>query len=168
MTYPADRALQIAVEMEWLGQTFYESLAKGCGDAAIAALASDLARAEKQHVAVFSRMLDGLPPALRGPKLTEQELFAAAKELRMDIMPGSAAVRDAVLEADLGKALQMAIDMESKAVGYYTGQSFGAKGIDSAALSRIAEEEKKHLKVLQERRMRLISSPGNGAAHGGG
>jgi rubrerythrin len=29
MNYPTDRALQIAVEMERLGQTFYESLARG-------------------------------------------------------------------------------------------------------------------------------------------
>jgi rubrerythrin len=153
MSHPADRALQIAVEMERLGQTFYESLAQGCADPAIAALASGLARAEKQHVAVFARMLEGLPQGLRGPKLTEQELFAAAKELRVNIMPGAAAVRDAVLEADLGKALDMAIDMESKAVDYYTGKSFGAEGIDSAALSRIAEEEKKHLRTLRELRM---------------
>lgn len=154
MTHPADRALQIAVEMERLGQTFYESLAEGCGDAAIAALASSLARAEKQHVEVFTRMLEALPPGLRGPKLTEQELLSAAKELRVDIMPGAATVRDAVLSTDLGKVLDMAIDMESKAVAYYTGKSFGTDGIDSAALSRIASEEKKHLSVLRERRMR--------------
>jgi rubrerythrin len=154
MNYPTDRALQIAVEMERLGQTFYESLAQGCGDAAIAALALGLARDEKLHVAVFAHMLEALPPGLRGPKLTEQELFAAAKELRVNIMPGAATVRNAVLGADIGKALDMAIDMESKAVDYYTGKSFGAEGIDSAALSKIAEEEKKHLSTLQERRLR--------------
>lgn len=154
MTHPTDRALQIAVEMERLGQTFYESLAQGCCDAAIAALASDLAKAEKQHVAIFGRMLEALPPGLRGPKLTEQELFDAVNELRADIMPAPVKVRDAVLESELTKALDLAIDMESKAVAYYTSQSFAAKGIDSAALSRIAEEEKKHLKVLRERRMR--------------
>jgi rubrerythrin len=154
MPHPADRALQIAVELERLGQTFYESLAQGCGDAVIAALASDLARAEKHHVAFFARMLEALPPELRGPKLTEQELFDAVNEARADIIPGPAKVRDAVLETELTKALDLAIDMESKAVAYYTSQSFGAKGIDSAALARIAEEEKKHLKVLQERRMR--------------
>ena len=86
--------------------------------------------------------------------MTEQELYAAAQELRVNIMPDAAAVRDAVLEADIGKALDMAIDMESKAVDYYTGKSFGAEGIDSAVLSKIAEEEKKHLSVLRERRMR--------------
>jgi rubrerythrin len=154
MPHPTDHALQIAIEMERLGQTFYESLAQGCGDAAIAALASGLAKAEKQHVAVFTRMLEALPLELRGPKLTEQELFDAAKELRVNIMPGAAAVRDAVLETELTKALDLAIDMEAKAVAYYTGQSFGVKGIDSAALARIAEEEKKHLSVLRERRMR--------------
>ena len=127
MPHPTDHALQIAIEMERLGQTFYESLAQGC---------------------------EALPPGLRGPKLTEQELFDAAKELRVNIMPGAAAVRDAVLETELTKALDLAIDMEAKAVAYYTGQSFGVKGIDSAALARIAEEEKKHLSVLRERRMR--------------
>jgi rubrerythrin len=154
MAHTADHALQIAVEMERLGQTFYKSLAEGCGDAAIAALALDLARAEKQHVVVFTRMIEALPPGLRGPKLTEQELLATAKELRVDIMPGAAAVRDAVLTADLGKVLDMAIDMESKAVDYYTGKSFSAEGVDSGALSRIANEEKKHLSVLRERRIR--------------
>jgi|WetSurMetagenome_2_1015567.scaffolds.fasta_scaffold00168_18 rubrerythrin len=163
MTHAADRTMQIAVEMEKLGRTFYESLAQGCGDPGIAALARQLARDEKNHVEVFSRMLDALPDAQRGPALTETELFDAAAALRVKIMPGAAAVRDAVIGADIGKVLDMAIDMEAQAAAFYSGEARAAAGMDSAALARIADEEKKHLTILRDHRGRLDSPRPSGA-----
>lgn len=156
MNYEADHALQVAIDMERLGQTFYESLASGCGDAGIAELAISLAKAEENHIATFKRMWNALPPVHRGPPLTEQERFAAAKELRVKIMPDASAVRDVALSADLRKALDMAIEMEVEAVAYYTGLVSGRAGLDSAVLMSIANEEKAHLNVLQLHRKRLF------------
>lgn len=162
MKYEADRALQVAIEMERLGQTFYESLASGCGDAGIAALATRLAKDEERHIAVFTRMWNALPPVHRGPPLTEQERFAAAGELRNKIMPDASAVREVALSPDLRKALDMAIEMEAAAVDYYTGLASGRAGLlDAAVLTGIANEEKAHLTMLQEQRERLFPQTTN-------
>jgi rubrerythrin len=159
--YEADHALQVAIEMERLGQTFYESLASGCGDAGIATLATRLAKDEERHIAVFTSMWNALPPVHRGPMLTEQECFAAAKELRVKIMPDAGMVREVALSADLRKALDMAIGMEVAAVAYYTGLVSGRAGLDGAVLTGIANEEKKHLSMLQENRKRLFPQATN-------
>jgi rubrerythrin len=161
MKYAADHALQVAAEMERLGQTFYESLSAGCGNAGIAALAARLAKDEKQHVAIFKRMRDALPPVHRGPTLTEEELFAAAGELRNTIMPGAQAVRKVVLAADLSKALDMAIKMEAGVVAYYSGLASGIAGLDAVALTKVTDEEKGHLSMLQKQRGRLFPSTPN-------
>jgi rubrerythrin len=53
MSYSADNALQVAIQMERLGQTFYQSLAAGCGNAEIAAIAAKLAGDEQKHLQTF-------------------------------------------------------------------------------------------------------------------
>jgi rubrerythrin len=156
MKYEADRALQVAVEMERLGKTFYESLAAGCGNREIAALAATLAKSEESHVILFKRMREKLPPVHRGPMLTEKELFAASKELRDKIMPDASTVRAAVTSADPSKALDMAIAMEAHAVAYYTNLAAGVEGLDAEVLRNFVKEEKEHLETLRARRQRIF------------
>jgi rubrerythrin len=50
----------------------------------------------------------------------------------------------------------MAIDMELQAVAFYTNKALASSGMDSKALSRIADEEKSHLTRLKEHRNRLF------------
>ena len=161
MQYEADRTLQVAVELERLGKTFYESLAAGCGNKEIAALAVKLAKDEENHVALFKRMREMLPPLHQGPKLTEEELFAASKELRDKIMPDAATVRAAVTAADPTKALDMAIAMEAHAVSYYTNLALSVKGLDAEILRNFVKEEYEHLNTLRARRQRLFSKAAN-------
>jgi rubrerythrin len=156
MKYAADHALQVAIEMERLGKTFYESLAAGCGHAGIEVLATTLAKDEGKHIEIFTRLRDALPPDQRGPKVPEKELFSAAKELSKKIIPSAGEVHDAVLLSSLHKALDMAIEMESDAVAYYSGLASGTAGLDAAVLTSIADEEKSHLRALVERRQRLF------------
>jgi rubrerythrin len=162
MKYAADRALQVAVEMERFGQTFYESLAVGCGNAEIAALAATLAKSEENHAALFKRMRESLPPVHRGPQLTEKEMFEAAKELRNKIMPDAGSVREVVQATDPRKALDMAIKMEANAVAYYSGLASGIAGLDAAVLTKFVNEEKGHLRTLQERYERLFPQASDG------
>ena len=114
--YDVDRALQVAIEMERMGKTLYESLAMGCGDPQIARLATELAKAETSHMEFFKRMRSALRPSERGPQVTEKELYEAARELRGKLMPDVATVRKAVLAADISSALDMAMNMEAAAV----------------------------------------------------
>jgi rubrerythrin len=150
--FNVDRALQVAIEMEEMGKTFYESLAMGCCDSRIAALAVEMAKAETSHIEIFKRMLSELSSAKRGPQLTSIELYEAARELLVGIMPEPSTVRNTVLTSDIKKALDMAIDMESASVTYYTQLSFNTKPEDAKIMTRIIEEENKHLEALRQRR----------------
>ena len=78
MKLTADNLLQVAMEMERTGRTFYESLALERGRGEIAILATLRENAEKEHIETFDRIRDSLPPQQCGPRLTEAELIAAA------------------------------------------------------------------------------------------
>jgi rubrerythrin len=161
MKHEADRALQVAVEMERLGKTFYESLAAGCGNREIAALAATLAKSEESHAALFKRMREKLPPLHQGPKLTDEELFTESKVLRDKIMPNADTVRAAVTAADPRKALDMAIAMEAHAVSYYTKLAVSVGGLDAEVLRNFVKEEYEHLNTLRAKRERLFPKATN-------
>lgn len=155
MKLTANHTLQIAVEMERLGRTFYESLALGCGHTEIAALAASLAKAEEEHIETFVRMRNALPPDQRGPKLADKELFAATEVLHKKIIPGAKAVHKAVQTSDLLKVLDMAIEMETGAVAFYSTLESDVAGLDAAVMTEIVNEEKAHVRMLQEVRRLL-------------
>lgn len=155
MKLTAEDILQIALELERLGLTFYESLSAGCGDAKIAALAAALAKAEREHINTFERMRDALAPHQRGTSLTSKELLTAVNELRKRIMPGAKAVLRVVQAADILKALDMAIEMETEAVAFYAGLTFDLSSLESEVLTDIAKEEEDHLVTLKEVRQLL-------------
>jgi len=155
LKHTADYTLQVAIELEQRGRTFYESLALGCGNSGVAALATSLAKAEDEHIATFKRMRDALPEELRGPRLTDDELLAATEELRYKIMPNARTVLDVFLSSDLRKALDMAIEMEVEAVAFYSGLASGIANLDAAVLKGVANEEMEHLNMLRTMRNRL-------------
>lgn len=154
MKNSADYILQVAIELEHRGRTFYESLSLGCGDPKIAELATLLAKSEEEHITTFKRMRDALPEELRGPRLTEKELFAVSKELRENIMPNARTVSD-VQDSDLLKALDMAIEMETEAVAFYTGLVSNSAKLDANVFRDVTNEETEHLNTLKEVRKSL-------------
>lgn len=50
MSYLADYALQVAIQMEKLGHNFYQSLSAGSGDVQITTIAAKLADDEIKHL----------------------------------------------------------------------------------------------------------------------
>lgn len=150
MNYAADQVLQIGMELEQRGKVFYEALSEGCGDTSIAALARALAKDEVRHIETFRQMREALPPDRRGPPMSVKQLTAAVDDLRRRIIPSSADVCEVALPGDIGKALEMAIQMEATAVAYYSGLASGAAGSDAAVFAAMAEEEKNHLRKLEE------------------
>lgn len=153
MELTADIILQIAIDMEQAGETFYNSLSQGSGHAEISALAASLAKAEREHIVTFKQMRDAILPHQRGQRLTEKELFETSHELRKKVIPDARTVFEAVQSSDLLKTLDMAIEMESQAVAFYISY---ATSLDNAVFTGIITEEKEHLKTLLEVR-RLFS-----------
>lgn len=162
MEWNADHWLQVAMELERQGKTFYQSLAVGCGHRDIAALATSLAETESEHILTFKRMRDALPADRRGPLMNEKELFAAAEELRRKILPNARTVREAVLQADLFKTLDMAIEMESDAVAFYSALAIELDEDKIDVLMAIVAEEREHLDRLQRVRTLLAAGSDNG------
>lgn len=158
MKLTANTVLQIAVEMERMGKTLYESLSLGCGDEQIAALASALAGAEEEHVAVFDKMRKALPERLRRVSLSEEELFAQTDALHRKLLPNPKDILRVVKESDFTKALDMAIDMETRAIAFYSELASDIEGLDQAVLMEIADEEKAHLRMLREARFLLTKA----------
>jgi rubrerythrin len=162
MAISVDRELQVAIQMERLGHTFYESLAEGCAQPGIASVARALAKAELTHLETFEEMRRALPADQRGRKLTEGELFSAAKQLCNTILPAMSEVRRIVLRGNVAEALDMAIKMEAAAVAYYSELASRVTDEDAVVLKRIAGEERKHFKSLEDLRKRYgDATPGH-------
>ncbi|BBA70057.1 ferritin family protein [Geobacter sulfurreducens] len=150
MKLTADVVLQIAMELERRGRIFYESLAIGCGNGRISALAAALAKAELDHLETFTRMRERLPESMRGPNLTDEELMTAADHVRTKVLPRPSVVSETVIASNLSKALDMAIVMEADSVAFYAEAAAGFDGIDADVIAAIVAEEREHLVMLQE------------------
>jgi rubrerythrin len=155
LNHNANYTLQVAIELERRGLTFYDSLALGCGNSEVTALATALARAEEEHIVTFKRMWNALPEELSGPRLTDEELLAATEELRIKIMPNARKVLDLFLNSDLCKALDMAIEMEVEAVAFYSGLASAIANLDATVLKGVVSAEMEHLNMLREMRKRI-------------
>lgn len=149
MSYSADTALQIAMQMEKLGKIFYQALADSSQNAEIAAIAAKLAADERKHLWTLQRMYYSLPIDQCGAKLTEEQLEAAAGKYYSLILPTADEVRQVAQEGDMAKILAMAIQMEADSIAYYSSMA-GTVGSDAAVLKSIVQEEKKHLERLSE------------------
>ncbi len=154
MPHSADYALQIAMQLERLGQMFYHSLAQSCGDEKLAAFAEGLAEEEKKHLWTFEKMYHSLPMESCGPKLTQDQIAATAGKFYKLIMPGKAELQQIALSGDIVKALAMAIQMEADTIAYYSSMTPVFKE-DTAVLKAIIAEEKRHLAKLRSWRENL-------------
>jgi len=144
----ADYALQVAIQMENLGHTFYESLAAGRGDWKISLVAVKLAEDELEHLRIFENMRNALPADQRGPKMTNDQITAAAGKFYKLILPTASEVRRVALGSDRKEVLQMAIKMETDSIAYYKNL-LSAVGKEAAILKKVIDEEKKHILTLR-------------------
>jgi rubrerythrin len=161
MAHSADYTLQIAMQMERLGQTFYESMAAGSGSPQITAVATMLAEQEKKHLWTFERMYHSIPLEQCGPKLTEDQISTTAGKYFKLILPTADEVRKVALSGDTASALQMAIQMETDSIAFYSSLT-PAVTSDVAVLKAIIDEEKKHMTILRGYLDRLGSPPNAG------
>lgn len=151
MGIEADQALLVAIEMERLGTTLYESLAS-CTEPDTAKIARLLANEERRHAASFQRLRDQLPGEKRGPDLSESELSASARKLRNILLPTTDKVRQVALNGSFLEALDMAIEMEHQAVDFYSNVLAKADGDYASVVAEIVSEETRHRGTLEKLR----------------
>jgi rubrerythrin len=154
--YEADHALQVAIQMEHLGKTFYQTLASCSESKQIRQVAASLASAEEKHLELFEQMRQKLPATERGPRMTEEEQYRSAAELRGQILPTVADIRKIAMGTNAVATMDIAIKMERDAVLYYTKMAATVTGSDLTILNKIIDMEHSHVELLQKHRMGLL------------
>ncbi len=153
--FAGDEILQIAMELEETGQVFYEAVAAGCGNEAVARLCRRLAQQEIDHYNTFKRMREELPARSASRPLNWQELGFVQDLVNKRVIPDPAQAVSLAREGSLAKTLELAIRMENDSVKFYTELLGASEGEDAQTLKRIIAEENKHAQDLLAARRSL-------------
>ncbi len=156
-THSADMALQAAIQMEELGQDFYEALASVSTDADQIRICRGLALAESRHRHLFGQLRSELVAQGRTARVADADLAEARRVLKEVVVPD----RDQMLQALSGGGsadlVDCAAEMERNAISYY--RSLAEHMSEKGVVLTILEEELGHLRALEQLGSRLRSEP---------
>ena len=149
----ADKLLQVAMELELTGETFYEIVASACGRdrPAVEQFFRGLAQEEREHYRKFDKMLRDLSEKAGRPAraMSDEQQSSVIRLLSQRVLPDPAAARDKAARCGFQEAVDISIEMERKAIAFYTGVlPTIAQEQDAEALRQIIDEEKRHEKDL--------------------
>jgi rubrerythrin len=146
-TFSADELFQIAMELEEMGQLFYEALAASAGDVHMVDLFHRLVAQEAEHYRKFKRLREEY--AGRRKELTLEEREFAQKLLNSRVIPNSEEARRMARSANASKALDLAIEMEENSIAFYRELTGGVEPKDRDTLRQIIQEEQAHVVTLR-------------------
>lgn len=147
-------ALKIAINIEEEGLEFYSILMKSTKDDKAKDVFSKLASAEKKHLALFQKVyLDITSPANPVQGCEDYTVDLYLKDLvdtGIFTKKGEARRLIAEIKTDID-ALKIGIQAEKDSILYYTEAAKNTKyEAGRKAFEQLANEEKKHLKILAE------------------
>ena len=147
-------ALKIAINIEEEGLEFYSILMKGAKDDKAKDVFSKLASAEKKHLALFQKAyLDITSPANPVQGCEDYTVDLYLKDLvdtGIFTKKGEARRLASEIKTDMD-ALKIGIQAEKDSILYYTEAAKNTKyEAGRKAFEQLANEEKKHLKILTE------------------
>ena len=150
--YAGSEVLQMAVELERKGKTFYETIAEGIRDEKARNVFQFLADEEVRHEEVFNSILaetetkdenspyDNREVVLYFRSLVDKQIFPAEEYSKL--------LKDAV--NDPGVAIRIAISLEKDSVLFYNELSPLVNKKDRRIVEKIIEEERNHInRILQ-------------------
>lgn len=147
-------ALKIAINIEEEGLEFYSILMKSVKDDKAKDIFSKLASAEKKHLALFQKAyLDITSPANPAQGCEDYTVDLYLKDLvdtGIFTKKGEARRLASEIKTDID-ALKIGIQAEKDSILYYTEAAKNTKyEAGRKAFEQLANEEKKHLKMLAE------------------
>src|SRR3990172_2219163 len=140
VVFSGKEVLEIAIQIEKNGYTFYSQAAKKVTDKTARELIEWLAQEEKGHIGRFEDILSSFNPEeldMSTAELEEYSLYLKAKEAAMSIKSEMAAI-------------DMAIGFEKDSLLFLHGIKMMVKGTDALAVEELQREEMLHLKKLVE------------------
>jgi|SRR3972149_235661 len=155
-------ALKIAINIEEEGLEFYSILMKNAKDEKVKEIFSQLASAEKKHLALFQKAY----AEITSPASTMQGCEDYTVDLYLKYLvdtgiftqKGEAKRIALEIKTDID-ALRIGIQAEKDSILYYTEAAKNTKyPAGKMALEQLANEEKKHLKLLAEQ-LKALKKP---------
>lgn len=147
--WDGDAALQLAMEIEEIGQDFYDALAGLLADPRAAKLCRDLEKAEALHHKTLRAFRSELASRGETVILPEESLASARQAARHRVIPSQSEILRVVSAGRMADVLGVAIEMEKDSISYYRTLA-GQVGVgDSGVLQAIIEEEEEHLQQLR-------------------
>jgi rubrerythrin len=158
-THSADAVLQIAIQMEEVGQDFYEALASVSTDADQVRICRSLALAESHHRHLFRQLRSELSAQGRTVLVADADLAEARRVLKEVVVPDRDRMLQALSAGGSAELVDCAAQMERNSITYY--QSLAEHLSDKRVVLTILEEELRHLRTLERLGSRLRSEPGS-------
>ncbi|MBW1678646.1 MAG: ferritin family protein [Deltaproteobacteria bacterium] len=147
--FSAGEVIEIAIQIEKNGLSFYRSLAKSTDQEDLRSLFNHLASEEEIHLMDFQSLYDSLKTYQ--PHITdEEEYYGYIKMLAdMNIFTKKEGV-DSVIKKikELEEALDVAIGFEKDSIIFYTELIDLVQGSQKKAVKEIIRQEKGHLRKL--------------------
>jgi rubrerythrin len=158
-THSADAIVQIAVQMEQLGQDFYEALAGVTTDPDLASICQSLALAESRHREYFSQVRGELAAQGRTALLDDAVVAEARGVLKEVVVPDRGQMLQALSAGRVVDLVDCAAKMERNSISYYRG--LGEHLSEKEVVLTILEEELDHLRSLERLGTKLRSEGGS-------
>jgi rubrerythrin len=141
-------ALQVALDTEKKGYTFYKVAAKSSKDPKGQEVFEHLAKDEIEHMGVIATIFESLTN--NEPWMTYEEAVAKYGETPKEKIIFPDVPEDAQEDFDDLKALEEALEFEKKAVQFYTTQAKEAEGEKAKAFYQsLIEIEESHVQIIQ-------------------
>jgi rubrerythrin len=154
--FQGSELVKVAVNIERIGATFYDTLASKAKDASGKAVFKNLADMERDHEKTFSKLLE------RGSTVFEPfESYPEEYTSYMKALAESAVFPDQKTALDLARkvatqadALELGIRAEKDSILFYAEMRRTIREREQATIDAIIEEEKAHLRQLLEMKRR--------------
>src|SRR3990172_8817872 len=152
-------ALKIAINIEEEGLAFYSILMKNAKDEKVKEIFSRLASAEKKHLSIFQKayaeITSPISPVQGCEDYTVDSYLKYLVDTGIFTEKGAARRLAAEITTDV-EALKIGIQAEKDSILYYTEAAKNTKyETGKMAFEQLANEEKKHLKMLAEQLRQL-------------
>jgi rubrerythrin len=153
--FSAGEIFQMGVEIEKNGRAFYTACALAATDEGVKKLCEELSHWEGEHVAIFERLRNKLPPeaSLETSHDPDNELamyLKAAADGHVFVVKDIGALVAAANTA--AKMLAQALSFEKDSVVVYTAMSrMVSEHLGKKDLDKIIDEELKHISILTKK-----------------
>lgn len=151
--FSGKEVLEIAIQIEKNGYTFYSQAAKKVTDKTARELIEWLAQEEKSHISRFEDILSSFNPEELDMSPAEFEEYSLYLKALADarVFTTELKAEEAAREVKSGKeAIDLAIGFEKDSLLFLHGIRMMVKGPDAVVVEELQREEMLHLKKLVE------------------